>query len=493
MKRFLPLLLLLGAFLPAAPAQSPAGTDPLVVEGIYVDGELLVTVHARDVAVDQVVRAIAQKANLTLAGFDPAKRHPLVAVELDQRPLDMVLEFVLGSVGLEYERSGANLTVHGHDRAKDALLERAQASYLRATSFFPKSRYAAKARIAQGWLAQQRGDLSTALNMYQLVVQNYPDSPELPRAYLESGRVSEALGNWREASASYDSLSQLTVPHDFHAEQRLGRARCDIALAEPEAALYKLKTLDLNIPAFDDDELAERILVRAQAHNGLRDYRTALIDLDQIDQLNSPLIHSADYLRATAIALEGLGMYGPAGTAWLAYSKTSSGADRQTAVETSVDLFMKAGDEVNALFAVRFAESLGSTQRVALLKEQLFVRLGLDQLETPGEQNGAAARLEKSREAWASGDVGTAYGLLGPLVGNLAALDDVQRAEAAILWARCLDRLEGLDAAINFLREARPQLTAMDNQARLDLMAAELFEANDMFDEAVDAYGGIYR
>ena len=497
MNVLLSILAVLCAALPASARQATISHDqgalPLFVDGIYIDGELLLTVNARDIAVDQVVAAIARKANLTLSGFDPNRRHPLVAIELEQRPLDMVLEFVLGSVGLEFERSGANLEVHGHDKTQDALLDRAAIAYMRATTAFPKSTRAASGRMAQGWIAEKRGDLSTALNMYQLVVKNYPTNPEIPRAHLMSGKVSEALGNWREASSSYDRLSELTVPHNFHAQQRLGRARCDIALAEPESAIYKLKTLDLNIPAFTDEEMAERILVRAHAHNAMREYQTALIDLDQIDQLDSPLVHSTGYLRATAIALEGIGLYGPAGSAWLTYSRKAHGADRQTAVETSVDLFMKAGDEVNAMFAVRFAESLGSTQKVALLKEQLYERLGLDKLNKEVDPNSVAKRLENALAAWNAKDVGGAYSQLGPLIQNTSSLTDSQRADTAGLWAQCLENLEGLDSAIEFLREARLGIESMDNRTRLDLIAATLYEDNDMFDQAVDAYGGIYR
>lgn len=489
-------LTLVAAFLAAtASARQTSDFDasPLVVDGIYVDGELLITVHARDISVDQVVRSIAKKANLTVTGFAPDKRHPLVAVELDQRPLDMVLEFVLGSVGLEFERAGAVIEVHGHDKGSEALLDRAQIAYVRATTFFPQSPRAAGGRMAQGWIAQKRGDLSTALNMYQLVVQQYPDSPEIPRAHLESARVSEALGNWREASASYDRLSELSVPHDFHAEQRLGRARCDIALAEPEAAIYKLKTLDLNIPAFTDEEMAERVLVRAQAHNALRDYSAALVDLDQIDQLNSPLVHTPDYLRATAIALEGLALYGPAGNAWLAYAQKSSGANRQTAVETAVDLFMKAGDEVNAMFAVRFAESLGSSTKVDLLKEQLYERLGLDQGDQEDDSQTHAERIEKARLAYEDGNVSTAYQQLKPLVTNAGNLTESDLVAAVVVFARCTEQLEGLDSAINLLRSMREVIASVDNLKRLDLVAADLYRQNGLFDEEVDAYGGIYR
>jgi tetratricopeptide (TPR) repeat protein len=486
MKALLALLLL------ALPVAARQGAPMLSVNSVYIDGEMLVTVEVRDKQVDDVVAAIAREAGLTLSGFEPGKHYPQVAIELNQRPLDMVLEFVLGSVGFEYDRAGSDLRVHGHERDRTSLLNRAGVAYMRATNSFPRSLRAPAARLAQGWLAEQKSDLTSALNMYQLVPESYPDSPEVADAYYHMGRISEELGNWRDAVQAYDKLSQLSIEHNFHAEQRLGRARCDIALGDPVGALYKLKTLDLNMPARTDVELAERTLVRARAHNAQRDYKGALIDLDQIDQLNSPLVMSPEYLRATAISLEGLGLYGPAGQSWLAYSKSANGADRQSALETAIELFLQADDEVNALFAVRFAEKLGATPKLDLLKKQLDARLGLDELEITTD-NSPAQRLERAQAAWNDGDVGGAYGELGPMIANLSQLTDAQRTAASSLWARCLDKLEGIQSAVSFLRSARPSLRSLESRKKLDLTAASLFEARDMYDEAVDAYGGIYR
>jgi len=488
-KTYLVLLaLLFGARLGAA-QQTPA---PLFVDGLYIDGELLVSVEARDIPVNEVVEAIAKEAGLRVTGFDSSKHQPRVAIELSQRPLDMVLEFVLGSVGYEYDRAGSMLQVHGHERDSLSLLNRSQVAYVRATNSYPKSLLAPAARLAQGWIAEQKGDLSSALNMYQLVAESYPNSTEVAAAYFNSGRLSEKLGNWRDAVQSYDKLSELPIEHNFHAQQRLGRARCDIALGDPVGALYKLKTLDLNMPARTDAELAERTLIRAEAHNGQRDYKGALVALDEIDQLNSSLVTSPDYLRATAIALEGLGIFGPAGQSWLAYAKQANGAYRQSALETAVELFLQADDEVSALFAVRFGEEFGSSPKLALLKDQLLARLGLDALE-PTVQNSPAERLERAEAAWNDGDIGGAYSELGPMVSNPAKLTDAQRTAAASLWAKCLDQLEGIEPAMAFLRSARPGIQSLENRTRLDLTAAGLFEARDMFDEAVDAYGGLYR
>lgn len=484
------LTLLVATFDAAAQATAPK----LFVDSVYIDGELLVSVEARDKQVNEVVAAIAKEAGLEVTGFEPDKRQPLVAVELSQRPLDMVLEFVLGSVGFEYDRAGTTLNVHGHEGDTPGLLNRAQVAYARATNSYPKSSHAPGARLAQGWIAEQKGDLSSALNMYQLVPEVYPNSTEVAEAYYHSGHISEELGNWRDAVQSYDKLSETSIEHNFHAQQRLGRARCDIALGDPVGALYKLKTLDLNMPARTDAELAERTLVRARAHNGQRDYKAALIDLDEIDQLNSPLVTSPEYLRTTAIALEGLGLFGPAGQSWLAYAKGAKGSDRQSALEMAVELFLQADDEVNALFAVRFGEEFGQTPKLAMLKEQLYDRLGLSELEPEAQPgNSPAERLERAEAAWNDDDVGGAYGELGPMIANPGQLTDAQRTTASGLWARCLDRLEGIDSAMAFLRTTRPTIQSLENRTKLDLVAAGLFEARDMYDEAVDAYGGIYR
>jgi hypothetical protein len=50
-----------------------------------------------------------------------------------------------------------------------------------------------------------------------------------------------------------------------------------------------------------------------------------------------------------------------------------------------------------------------------------------------------------------------------------------------------------MNAAIRLMQELRPSLAALENRSALDLVAADLYEAAGMFDEAVDAYGGIYR
>jgi len=493
-KRFMTIALVATSALGLAFA-APQERETIQVEGRRMDGELLISVRANDKPLDSIVEAVAKEAGLLVSGFD-GRRQRLITVDLFERPLDMVLEFTLGSVGLEFELEGNHITIHGHVvEDQDALLRAAARGYQRALNTFPAADAAPGAHLSQAWIAEQNGDLGSAIGMYQMIPSKYPGYPELAAAEYHSARLYEVLGNWRDAIQHYDRLAELKVDHDFHAAQRLGRARCTIELGDPKAAIFQLQNLDLHSPALDDDEASARILVRARANNARRDYTAALADLDQIDQLQSYLVTSADYQRNTAIALEGLELFGPAARAWLAYAERAKGTDRLTAVELAVELFLDADDESAALYAIRFGETLGGSGKLTALRGVIDERLGLVTVQTTSttSDKGPAERLERAREAWQAGDLSATYSALGPVMNDSRGLIEVDRAEVLCLWARCLDRLENLDAAIDVLRTNRPQLTSLENRMRLDVVAADLYEAHGRFDEAVDAYGGTYR
>jgi ABC-type branched-subunit amino acid transport system substrate-binding protein len=54
--------------------------------------------------------------------------------------------------------------------------------------------------------AFQKGELHTALDYYQTLIQNYADSPLVPEAFLKSGRIQTALGDDTAALESYQQL-----------------------------------------------------------------------------------------------------------------------------------------------------------------------------------------------------------------------------------------------------------------------------------------------
>ena len=58
----------------------------------------------------------------------------------------------------------------------------------------------------QAETAFQKGELHTALDYYQALVQNFPDSPLVPSVFLEIGRIQTALGDDQAALESYQQL-----------------------------------------------------------------------------------------------------------------------------------------------------------------------------------------------------------------------------------------------------------------------------------------------
>jgi ABC-type branched-subunit amino acid transport system substrate-binding protein len=84
----------------------------------------------------------------------------------------------------------------------------------------------------QAETAFQKGELHTALDYYQTLVQNFPDSPLVPAAFLKMGRIQTALGDDAAALESYHQLvgryPETPVAMDARIEmlaalQRLGR------------------------------------------------------------------------------------------------------------------------------------------------------------------------------------------------------------------------------------------------------------------------------
>ena len=228
-------LILTCALALTATAQKP---NDFSISTSYENGETLVSVRARDMRVSNVVDAIGTSVGLEVLGFDTNKIQPLVNISLERRPLDMTLEFLLGSCGLTFERAGNSIRVQEYDSTdKQGLLLAAKAAYAGAVRAFPDSDLTAAAHLAQGWIEEQGGNLATAIQMYQLVPEKYPMFPEVAAAHFHTARINEKLGNWRDAIQSYDNLKNMSIDHGFHSAQRIGRARCDVELGMPQEAM----------------------------------------------------------------------------------------------------------------------------------------------------------------------------------------------------------------------------------------------------------------
>ena len=79
--------------------------------------------------------------------------------------------------------------------------------------------------------AYMKGALHTALNYYQVLIQNFPDSPYVPRAMLNIGRIQILL---KDDEAALESFAQLLETHP-------GTDAAGEAGAEMMAVLYRLE------------------------------------------------------------------------------------------------------------------------------------------------------------------------------------------------------------------------------------------------------------
>lgn len=123
------------------------------------------------------------------------------------------------------------------------------AACARPTPVPPPPAPAATSDIAlqiQAETAFQKGDLHTALDYYQTLIENFPDSPLVPRAFLKIGRIQTALGDDNAALESYQQLLTVYPQSDeamdariemLGALQRLGRHQAIVDRAPTVADL----------------------------------------------------------------------------------------------------------------------------------------------------------------------------------------------------------------------------------------------------------------
>jgi tetratricopeptide (TPR) repeat protein len=464
-----------------------------VVTVEHIDGRPWYTVRAQNAAAEQILTELARLSDRELEGFEALSRSSLVTVDLERRPIEVVLEYTLGSIGLGYELRRDRITV-----SKDGFeivgteenLERASFAWVRAASRFPDHPEAAAARLAQGEISELRGLLGPARDHYLTLIERYPKSPFTAEAYMRAGRVSAQLGDWAGASRNFRTLANMATAPDYHAAARLEWAKAQIKLDDPEAALHMLSALEINYPPIDATDRTARLLVRARALSARGLYMEALQAIDGADGDLDP-IGSWEALEIRALALDGIGLPGEAARAWLLYAEGASGVEQVLAFEHAARLSLEAGDELATLFVVRRAAILGADDGLARYATEARQRLGFMTIG-PSDAQGVLARLDQA-ELWLENDeLGRACSIFEALYLGRGALDELTKARVCVGWAHCVATQQGLEAAIGTLSEIRASLQSFEARRRLDLGTARLLEAHGFDERAIDAYEGRY-
>ncbi len=484
---------LLGLVAFAAAPQEDVYESSLVrpprVSMVEREGREWFDVQAQNASALSVVREIGRVSRRELYGLEQLDRPTLITVDLRQRPLDQVLEYSLGSLGLRFELQKGTIHVLGERTSTlEEQLDLAAASWMRAARRFPDHPNAAEARLAQGELAELRGLYAAARENYLALVEDYPNADVVGEAYMRAGRISASMGQWSEATRLFRTLANSDFASDYAAAARVEWARAMIAQGDSQAALYMLNALDTNYPTVDPIELTARRLVTARALNEVGRYMDALEEIDLADP-DFDAYGAWEALHIRAVALEGIGLAADAARAWLLYAREAKGRDKSLAFQHAARLSLLADDELAVLFVAQQARLAGVNEGIDRFERDARERLGLPLAD---EAAGAADRITRAEEALDRGAFGEARAALQPLFQARGALEAELEVRVVVGWARCRTDELGLDAGLDVLRAARTDFEDARLRGRVDVAAATLYENAGRFDLAIEAYQGRY-
>jgi tetratricopeptide (TPR) repeat protein len=488
------------ALLIAAVLQS---LEPSVVKLERLQGRELWTVRATECSVAALLTRVAELSGLGIEATTALERAPRITLTLHRRPLEEVLEFALGSAGLRFEledpsvdlAGDARLLVRADDGGRETPEQRASlaaAAWARARERHPRHPVAATARLAQGELAELRGQSGQARQRYLDLMAFAPASPSTAEAYLRAGRLAADAGDFGEASEHFRALANLTDADEYHPVARVELARATLSLGDAAGALHILESLETSHPCWERTEYTARLLARVEALLALRRFQDALLELESGAHELDPL-GEQELPRLRARALEGAGYPLEASRAWLLVARGALATERIGAYQSAARLCEEADDPMGVLFVAREAQAAGFGTSVAEPERRARAALGVAAPKTAGAER-APARLAMAEVWLEQGAFEAATVELDALFREreLLALAPELRARLALAWARCQVLSSGLENALATLRGERLHLETPQALSALDRGAAELLEAQGLFERAADAYLGDY-
>jgi tetratricopeptide (TPR) repeat protein len=463
---------------------------PTRVEVTGTGIEQRVTLVATNANLESLMRSLAERSGRILEGpRQPDLAPALVTVELFDRPLTQVLEYVLGSVGFDYELSPTNLKLMrpaNEEPPSDEVLARAMATYLRATSLFPEAREQARARLDQGQVELLRGNPEAALFHFMSLIDTHPRSPLVPDAQLSAADLLARLGRFEEAHTLYLRVTELPAEDARRGRARLGLARCQMELSNPSFTILMLRRLERDSPSNDPIQKGQRLLLLARALESSELPVEALETLDELERLGAPLDLQVEAMEIRALALERLEYVPAAGRAWMVVARQTRGQTAAEAYRRAAEIALAQDEPLSVLFIEKELAQRGAEVAAAGIDELVFdarLALGLSvdwRSADPERQRTAARRLLEI-------DPAEAQAIWEGLLAGGDELAPALRLEAAQSLARLLSSSAGLDAALAVLASVR----TLDPETN-DELAGELCQRAREFNRAAQAFLGRY-
>lgn len=446
-----------------------------------VEGEVVCTIHARNVPAETIAKEIATAASRPITGLDGTLGE--IDVDLVDRPWSEALERVLGAAGAR-PRMGATITIERDLLAGESSDEIAEAAFRSALRAAPAHEESAAARLDLGRLLERRGQHRAARVAWEEVPARHDGSPHVADAWREIAESALAEENIDEAARALSALGALVDPHPHHAFARRALARVLTRRGDALAALALLDTVDALYATRDPIERRERLIARAEALTAKGDPRAALQALDRAASADWKRGETVDALRARGEALAASGDPGNASIAWLRAAQFSDGKARAAAFARAAELALSAHDGIGALAIAHTAAREGAGASVVQTTQDAMRMLGL--LSLPLEDASEATLL--AEEALAAGDVAAVRAFLATPAD--VALSNELAARRVVLAAFVANHEHGLEPALEELRRALAMFGAGPARERLFAAAATVLERRGLFARAANALGG---
>lgn len=479
------------AFALAALLSFGAPADKVRVDD--VDGVQLLSASVRGLTVREFARETAQRLGVRWINDCPDADARALSLDIERRPVRSALEWAFGSVGLAFELREDSLRTFQPERDRDELELAALAAYSRALSRFPDAPEADDARLAMVEIESSRGNTTGALQHAQILAETGRTPRAQAQARRRAGELCEELGRWSDASEHFRALSMLEESNpQTQVFAREALVRCYVRLGNHDRALLIAKSLESAYPASTPVEQEQRALLAGMALAGLERGAEALAQLERVRIELLPPAARRDALRALAGALEADRRHGEAGKAWLAVAESLVGAERVHAIEQAARLALVDGDELGALLACAAVAAADETEALRVYREAARHRLGLSAVAAGGSSEPTDVRLERMELDAETCDARQALEALGELLAEGGRMPREELLRARLLRARLLARVDGIDAALEWMRETRALARDDAERTRCDLCAAQILEVAQQFARAADAYEGKY-
>ena len=476
-------------------AASARGTDAeaerFQVRAARVDGDWRCSIYAERAPLRDVLVRLARQCDMVVEGFEHVSRTALVDADLRDRPVRQALDYVLGSVGLRVEPRVGTWRISESTRAPtsaEELRTQATGALLAALRDFPDHPNAADALLAQGQLELSRDHQAAAAAHFDTLVERFPESGRVPEALLRAGLAMGQLQQWTDAADRYADLLRLEMAHPYEREARLELARATVWRGDARAALVMLDALESIDPVSDTTRRRARDLVRTRALLESGREREALLLLDQVERSRLTGLEALQAYELRGRGLEALGQPADAARAWLAFAESASGNERTIGLRHAARLALESGEELSVLFIARMAAGDPAEAELEALAQQARERLAL--FSTSPKDASLVERLERGEELLATGQFREARDALAVLGLSRARLDDDELLRFALAYGRALQHTDGVDEAVNVLRDLLAELELDAARREIYLLVGELYEEVGRLDEAVEAYQG---